>query len=40
MDVILIQFIVANAFTKKSQKMPKGEKALAVKAYQSYEKES
>ena len=32
------KIIVTNAFTKKSQKMPKGEKELAVKAYQSYEK--
>jgi phage-related protein len=32
------KIIVTNAFTKKSQKMPKGEKELAVKAKQSYEK--
>ena len=32
------KIVVTNAFTKKSQKLPKGEKDLALKAYQSYEK--
>lgn len=31
------KIIITNAFTKKSQKLPKGEKELALKAYQSYE---
>ncbi len=32
------KIIVTNAFTKKTQKLPPGEKELALKAYQSYEK--
>ncbi len=32
------KIIMTNAFTTKSQKLPKGEKGLALKAYQSYEK--
>lgn len=32
------KIIITNAFTKKSQKLPQGEKELALKAYQSYEK--
>ena len=31
------KIIVTNAFIKKSQKLPRGEKELALKAYQSYE---
>lgn len=32
------KIILTNAFTKKAQKLPRGEKELALKAYQSYEK--
>lgn len=32
------KIIVTNAFIKKTQKLPQGEKELALKAYQSYEK--
>ncbi len=32
------KIIVTNAFTKKTQKLPKSEKDLALKALQSYEK--
>ena len=32
------KIIVTNAFTKKTQKLPQGEKELALKAHQSYEK--
>jgi phage-related protein len=32
------KIIITNAFTKKTQKLPQGEKELALKAYQSYEK--
>lgn len=32
------KIILSNAFTKKTQKLPQGEKELALKAYQSYEK--
>jgi phage-related protein len=32
------KIILTNAFTKKTQKLPQGEKELALKAYQSYEK--
>jgi len=31
------KIIITNAFTKKTQKLPHGEKELALKAYQSYE---
>lgn len=32
------KIIMTNAFTKKTQKLPRGEKEVALKAYQSYEK--
>jgi phage-related protein len=32
------KIIITNAFAKKTQKLPQGEKELALKAYQSYEK--
>lgn len=32
------KIIITNAFVKKSQKLPRGEKELALKAYHSYEK--
>jgi len=32
------KIILTNAFIKKTQKLPQGEKELALKAYQSYEK--
>ena len=32
------KIIVTNAFTKKSPKLPQGEKEIALKAFQSYEK--
>ncbi|HSW72053.1 MAG TPA: type II toxin-antitoxin system RelE/ParE family toxin [Chlamydiales bacterium] len=32
------KIIVTNAFTKKTQKLPQGEKEIALKAFQSYEK--
>lgn len=32
------KIILTNAFTKKTQKLPQGEKELALKAFQSYEK--
>lgn len=32
------KIIITNAFIKKTQKIPQGEKGLALKAYQSYEK--
>jgi hypothetical protein len=32
------KIIVTNAFIKKSQKLPQGEKEVALKAFQSYEK--
>jgi phage-related protein len=32
------KIVLTNAFTKKTQKLPNGEKDLAIKAYQSYEK--
>ena len=32
------KIVVTNAFVKKSQKLPQGEKELALKAHQSYEK--
>jgi len=32
------KIIITNAFTKKTQKLPQGEKELALKAHQSYEK--
>lgn len=32
------KIIVTNAFTKKTQELPSGEKELALKAFRSYEK--
>jgi len=32
------KIIVTNAFTKKAQQLPQGEKDLALKAYRCYEK--
>jgi phage-related protein len=32
------KIIVTNAFTKKTQELPQGEKDLALKAFRSYEK--